>query len=186
MPQKQGRADADQALRIARRTFIRGERVEMPALAESVGVSRVTLFRWFGNRDALLATINWTLAEPVLLSARERATGHGGARVAAVMSEFAAVVNAAPFFTAFLRREPERALRVLTTQAADFQARVIGWTSELLREEVAGGHLDPPLPIDDLAFLLVRITESFVYTDSITGNRADSDKVDAAVRALLR
>jgi len=48
----------------------------------------------------------------------------------------------------------------------------------------AAGRLVPPLPVPDLAYLLVRIGESFVYTDVITGDAPDAEKAHAAVTAL--
>ena len=55
----------------------------------------------------------------------------------------------------------------------------------LLALAVAAGRLVPPLPVPDLAYLLVRIGESFVYTDVITGDAPDAEKAHAAVTALL-
>jgi DNA-binding phage protein len=38
------------AFLLARRRFIAGERVDMTALAQELGVNRVTLYRWVGSR----------------------------------------------------------------------------------------------------------------------------------------
>lgn len=54
-----------------------------------------------------------------------------------------------------------------------------------MEDEVSAGRLDPPLPVPDLAYLLVRIGESFAYTDVITGDAPDAEKAHAAVTALL-
>ncbi len=50
--------------------------------------------------------------------------------------------------------------------------------------------LDPaalsyPMPTHDLAHLVIRIGESFIYTDLITGGIPDSGKARAAVLAPL-
>jgi hypothetical protein len=44
--------------------------------------------------------------------------------------------------------------------------------------------ISTPLPVPDLAYLLVRIGGSFVYTDVITGDAPDAEKAHAAVTAL--
>src|SRR3954468_17932201 len=50
------------AQRLARRRFLAPERLDMSALAQELGVNRVTLYRWVGSRDKLLAEVAWALA----------------------------------------------------------------------------------------------------------------------------
>jgi hypothetical protein len=57
---------------------------------------------------------------------------------------------------------------------------------ELLDAEIGAGNLVPPLPVSDLAYLIVRIAESFIYTDVITGGEPDAVKARDAITALLR
>src|SRR4051794_17331783 len=78
------RPTALDALEAARRTFLRGERVEMQALADELGISRVTLHRWVGNRDLLLGEVIWSLAEPALREARAATRATGAAAIAEV------------------------------------------------------------------------------------------------------
>jgi Tetracyclin repressor-like, C-terminal domain len=56
----------------------------------------------------------------------------------------------------------------------------------LLREEITAGQLDPPLPPRDRAYLIVRIVESFVYADIITGEQIDIARTEQAIAALVR
>jgi AcrR family transcriptional regulator len=149
-------------------------------------ISRATLFRWVGNRDQLLGEILWSITEDVFESRSKAVQGSGADRVAGVVGAFVRTVNGAPAFREFLRREPERALRILTTKASVIQSRTITKLEELLEEEVRTGELDPPLPVADLAYLIVRIAESFIYTDVITGGEPDAAKAHAAISALLR
>ena len=176
------RPDPLAAFRIARRWFVAGRRIEMGELAAEVGVNRATLFRWVGGRDELLAEVVWSLTEPTLRRAEREASGRGGARIAAVLGRFAALVDGSGYFQAFLRREPERALRILTTRAGTLQARVVADIEAMLAAEPG---LTLPLPRHDLAYLIVRITESFLYADLITGEDPDVRMVERAVAALL-
>jgi len=63
---------------------------------------------------------------------------------------------------------------------------MIGAARELLEEQVSAGKLSPPLDIDTLAYLMIRVNESFIYSDVITGSEPDVDKAVEVVRLLLR
>ena len=107
-------------------------------------------------------------------------------RLSAVLSDFAAASILSEPFMKFVQREPERALRLLTTRASNFQARLLGLIEQLLQEEIEAGRVISPLPLNDLAYLILRITETFVYADAIAGVTPDPTKVRQAIRALLR
>jgi AcrR family transcriptional regulator len=178
------RPDALTAFRIARRWFKDGRRIEMQELAAELGVNRATLFRWVGNRDDLLAEIIWSLATPTLAIAVDGVSTRGGQRIAEIIGRFATMLDGADYFREFLRREPERALRILTTRAGTVQARLVSAVEALLDEEIAHG-LRAPLPPHSLAYLIVRIIESFVYSDTITGEQLDIAAVEQAITALV-
>lgn len=174
------------AFRLARRRFVAGGRIEMQALSDEIGTSRVTVHRWVGSRDQLLAEILWSLAEPTLRDARAATRRRGGAGIAEAFGRFLQAVHDAPFMQRFLEREPEIALRVLTTKSSPVQARLVAVLRSWLADEVAAGRIDPPLELEDLAYIMVRLGESFVYTDTITGGQPDPGKARQAIAALLR
>ena len=181
-----GRPTALDAFNAARRKFIAGERIEMQALAEEIGTSRVTLHRWVGSRDLLLGEILWSLTEPTLEGARKATRKRGGAGIAEAWGRFLRTVNDAAFMRSFLEREPEIALRVLTTKNSPLQARLAGAVSEMIEAEVEAGRLKPPMEVHDLAYVIVRLGESFVYADIITGSKPEPEKAERATAALLR
>jgi AcrR family transcriptional regulator len=174
------------AFKAARRRFIAGERIEMQALAAELGISRVTLHRWVGSRDNLLGEVLWSLAEPTLRDARAATRTRAGAGIAEAFWRFMCTVLEAPFMRSFLTREPEIALRVLTTKHSPLQARLVGVLREMVAEETEAGRLDPPMKLDDLAYVVVRLGESFAYTNIIAGGQPDPDKARQAIAALLR
>jgi AcrR family transcriptional regulator len=180
------RPDAIDAFRLARRRFKRGERVEMGELAIELGVGRTTLFRWVGSRDQLLAEILWSLTQPTFQAAVERAPGQGGARIAHILGDYAEALTSADYFRDFLHREPERALRLLTTSASAVQQRAVEALENVLVDEFSENVDALPLPVHDLAYLMIRILSSFVYSDLITGETPDPAKVRQAVSALLQ
>ncbi|MBC7303805.1 MAG: TetR/AcrR family transcriptional regulator [Nocardia sp.] len=157
----------------------------MKELALALGVNRATLFRWVGGRDELLAEVIWSVAEPTLRRAAAAAPGRGAHRIATILGDFAHATNTSDAFRQFLLREPERALRLLTTRAGTVQHRIVAFVEELLADEISADALDPLLPVPELALLLVRITETFIYTDVISGARPDAARVVQASLVLL-
>jgi hypothetical protein len=85
----------------------------------------------------------------------------------------------------FVEREPELALRLITSKYGPVQARIIALTRELLTEQVEAGALELAFDVDTLAYLIVRVSESLTYSDMITGHEPDVDKAVEVVRALL-
>lgn len=181
-----GANDAEKAFVRSRQIFIAGERIDMGTLAAELGVDRTSLFRWVGNRDALLAEILWSLAVPTLNSVDSAVTTRGSARVIEVLSAFVEAVLSAQYFRIFLRREPARALRLLTTQDSEMQRRFVAVLEHIISSETNAGYLDLPLPDRDVASLLVRIVESFCYSDLITGEKPDAARARAAFEFVLR
>lgn len=174
------------AFAIARRQFLSGARISMGDLAAELGTSRVTLHRWVGSRDQLLGEILWSLADRTLADARRATKLTGGAGVARAFGRFMTSVNEAPFMQAFLGREPEIALRVLTTKNSPVQGRLVQRMTEMLEEEVRQGRLVAAMGLEDLAYIIVRLGEAFVYTDVITGGQPNPKKAEEAIAVLLR
>ncbi|MGS2805857.1 QsdR family transcriptional regulator [Nocardia sp. MW-W600-9] len=179
------RPDAITAFKAARSAFLAGRRLEMKELADELGVNRATLFRWVGSRDELLSEVIWSVAEPTLRRAIAAAPDSGARRIATILGDFANATNTNAAFRAFLTREPERSLRLLTTRAGSVQRRFVAAIAELLTAQIDAGALDPPLPVPELALLLSRITETFIYADVISGEEPDAAKVVQASLVLL-
>lgn len=182
------RTGAARAYTLARERLLAGERIDMQQLAAESGVDRSTLFRWVGSRDQLTGRILHEVGQHTLsgILGRLRDRGVGGAPlIAEALGCFADELINAPFFRTYLRREPERALRLLTTSAGFIQREMIGVVRQLLADEVDPSALSYPMPLDDLAYLVIRIGESFIYTDLITGGVPDSGKARTALLALL-
>ncbi len=130
------------------RAFIASRRIDMASLAASLGVDRTSLFRWVGNRDALLSEVLWSLAIPTLVQAEHaNADLAGGERVAGILTHFVDDLITAEYFRQFLRREPSRALRLLTTKESPIQRRHVATAEWLVRRDLGdaplGGAIDP-------------------------------------------
>ena len=181
------RPDALSVLSLARKRFIQGRRIDMGELGADLGVSRATLFRWVGNRDQLTADILRDLATKTFRDAQAaHADTTGARRVSAVVGDFVQTLSEARFFVDFVHREPERALRLLTTKESPVQGYVIGRVEQLLDEEIDPASGPGEIRHHDLAYLIVRICESLLYTDLITGEPPNPDIARQAIYALIR
>jgi len=179
--------DSVKAFRMARETFIAGERIDMGRLALRIGVDRTSLFRWVGNRDSLLSEVLWSLAVPTLSQADvASADRRGPDRVVAVLTSFAHDLITADYFRTFLRREPARALRLLTTNDSEIQRRYVAVVEDLVRAELGEQPFGRAITPNDLAYLLVRISESFTYADLITGDAPSAERARVAFELVLR
>jgi AcrR family transcriptional regulator len=185
-PTRPTRSTALDAFKLARRKFLEGERIDMTMLARELGINRVTLYRWVGSRERLLVEVMWSLWRGTMDGARGGATGTGGERVAQIITgSLEALINH-PGWRRQLAEEGELIMRLLTRSDAGVQPRIIAAYRELLAEEVDAGHLELPADLDELAYALVRISESYVYRELITGDPPDAVGAGQLLRLLLR
>jgi AcrR family transcriptional regulator len=180
------RVGALDVFRLARRWFLAAKRVDMSALADELQVNRVTLYRWVGSREKLLVEVLWSLAGPTLERRRRATTQRGAERIVQIVSAFVADVLANAGMTRFLAEEGELAMRLLTRRDTGFQPRLIEAVRRLLDEEVQAGTLDLPADLDDVAYTIIRIVESYVYLERITGEEPDARRAESILRLLLR
>ena len=174
----------DEVLRGARAHFLQRGTIALDSLAAELGVSRATLYRLIEGRDRLLGDVLWSLGEPVLRRAMDE---HGAATMDAILeisiAFYREMAGARPFRT-FLEAEPGTAVRVLFTPAGAVHERAVGVQKEIFaRARTAGLPLAEDL--DGLAYLYVRIVESLLYADLLSGRAPDLTLVERAARAVL-
>jgi AcrR family transcriptional regulator len=174
------------ALRLARRRFLAPERIDMSALAEELGVNRVTLYRWIGSRDKLLVEVVWALAEQALDFAKSQTNAQGAARIVETVTRFLRLVIDNAGMQRWLSEEGEHAMRLLTRHDAGFQPRLIRAIEDLMEEETDAGRLALPVDMHELAYVIVRLIESYTYLDLITGEAPDAHRAEPVLRLLLR
>jgi AcrR family transcriptional regulator len=174
------------AFRLARRKFLAAERIDMSALAEELGVNRVTLYRWVGSREQLLVEVVWSLASRTLTNIDRRVRAKGAERIVRVVTRFLEDVISNEGMRRWLAEEGELAMRLLTRHDTDFQPRLIGAVEEMLREEADAGRLDLPVDLHEVAYVIVRLIESYTYLDLITGEQPDARRAEPVLRLLLR
>jgi AcrR family transcriptional regulator len=173
------------ALAAARRRFLRGERLDMGQLAAELGIGRATLYRWVGSRERLLGEILWSLAQLGLAEAEAAATGRGPERIVRYYERFLRLTAEHGPTRRFVEQEPEAALRILTSREGVQHRRLIDAVRRRLELAAQEGDLRLRLDGGDLAYVMVRIGESFIWREFITGDEPDVAAATAVVRVLL-
>jgi AcrR family transcriptional regulator len=181
-----GRPTPLDAFKLARRRFLAAERVDMSALADELQINRVTLYRWVGSRDRLLVEVIWSLARRTLDNIEAEADDAGPERIVRVVTRFLEDVIANPGMQRWLAEEGESAMRLLTRGESGFQPRLIDAMHDLLTEQADAGALDLPVDLREVAYVIVRLIESYTYLDLITGEQPDARRAEPILRLLLR
>lgn len=180
------RPTAIDAFKRARRSFLAGQRLDMRALAGELGVNRVTLYRWVGSRDQLLCEVLWSLADGTIQRRLQTLEPVTGSRLPALLTSVVRDITQNAGMRRFLDEEGDLAMRLLTISSSGFQPRFIALVRRLLTEDIESDRLHSPVPLDDLAFTIVRIVESYVHRRIITGEEPDADGAGRVLTALLR
>jgi len=168
-------------------TFLDGRRLDMRALAGELGIGRATLYRRVGGRDHLLGAVLWYLTRRAIGRAMSAGEDREGVeRITAISGAFMRDVNEQPAFRRLLEYEPEAALRILTSKHGPIQQGVIEWTSRLLAQEEERGAIRLGIDRATLAYVIVRVGESFLYADVIADNEPDVDLAVEVIGRLLR
>jgi len=180
------RPRAADALRLGRRRFLAPERIDMGVLAEELGVNRVTLYRWFGSRDDFIVEVVWSLAVRTFDYVEEKVSAAGAERIVEIVTGFLDTIITNPGMQRWLGEDGEHAMRLLTGRSTDFQQRLIAAIQGRLEQEAAASRLDLPVDLHELAYVIVRLIESYTYLDLITGEQPDARRAEPILRMLLR
>jgi hypothetical protein len=171
---------------LAREKFLKGERLEIQTLAEELGISRATAYRWAVNAEQLAGQVLVSLMRENFDQSVRRARGWGAARVVDAMAIGMRTITRSRPYRIFLERDPQRALRIAASKDGPVQRQTIALHQALLEEEVAAGRLELPVDAHTMAYALVRIAETFLYADLIAGEEPDLDKAAEILKLMLR
>ncbi len=171
---------------LAARWISDGRRLDMQGLAVELGVSRVTLFRHAGGREAVLGAALWLLTRRTFAAAeRQWDSAPDGLRSTGVIRLFNQRVSSAAGLRRLLDEEPVITIRVLTDPLGAVQPGVVRAVEELLRRDVEEAGLRLVAEPGALAFALVRIGESFLYADVLADRPPDVETANRLQQALI-
>lgn len=160
----------------------------MQGLADELGISRVTLFRRVGSREALLSQALWMLTERTLETAAARWEAErpeGELHAPGTGRHFNAIVSQSKGLRRLLDDEPTLAIRVLTDPRGQIQTGIVAFVEDLLRRDVAEFGLVTITEPGALAYALVRLGESFLYADVLAARKPDVETANRLQRALV-
>ena len=172
-------------LALAMERYVRGQRIDVHAIAGELGLGRTTIYRWFGSRDDLIGEVLVRAGEPLLERARAGAHGAGGVALLDTLDRFNRSLAEATPLRRFVEHEREAALRVITSSAGKVQPWVVGAITELIRREVRAGTYRPAIEPATLAYAIVRLGEAFLCNDAVGGMRGDVDRLGEIQAAMF-
>jgi AcrR family transcriptional regulator len=165
--------------------YLRGERVDVQAIAGELGLGRATIYRWFGDRDRLLGEIIIRATEPVLAECRKGLAGKGGAGLLETFDRFNRALADASALRSFVEQEREAALRLIASGAGIVQPRIVELITGLIDEEAEAGTYEPPMEPAVLGYAIVKLAQAFLFNDAVVGIRGDVDRLREVEAALL-
>jgi AcrR family transcriptional regulator len=172
-------------LRVVRRQYLDGERVDLTVVSRELGLSRATIYRWFGSRDALLGEVIADELERLVERERRGVRRRGAAGLLAVFDGINQALARSSAVRRLLEQERNGAMRLLTASTGVVQPRAVELVRELIDAEVASGTYEPPADTTTLAYAIVRLAEAFLYNDAANGIRGDHERLRAVEAALL-
>lgn len=177
-------ATKEQFLDAAARRFLAGERIDIQAICAELGISRASVHRWCGSRDAVIGAVMVRLVTPLFRRIARDGRGRGGKRLVGVFERQLQALADDPAFRRFLENEREAAHRILTASGGPVEPQVVALIKEEIDAELARGYA-PPADPEVLAYAIVRMGESFLYADASNGFRGDFDRLRDVYAALL-
>jgi AcrR family transcriptional regulator len=178
-------ASREDVLKAALYRYLRGQRVDVQAIAAELGLGRATIYRWFGSREGLIGEVVVQAAEPVLKAARGGTRGKGGPGLLDTFDRFNRSLADAPALRTFVEQERDAALRILTSSGGAVQPRMVAMIAELIEEEVQAGTYEAPVEPSTLGYAIVRLAEAFLFNDAVAGMRGDVERLREVEAALL-
>jgi AcrR family transcriptional regulator len=165
--------------------YLRGQRVDVQAIASELGLGRATIYRWFGSREKLLGEVIIRATEPVLVKARSGLAGKGGSGLLDTFDRFNRALADAPALRAFVEQERDASLRIITAGGGIVQPRIVELITALITEEMDAGNYEPPVEPSVLGFAIVKLAQAFLFNDAVVGIRGDVDRLREVEGALL-
>lgn len=177
-------ASPEEVLAAAHREFLAGRRIEVRAIAAEFGVSRATIYRWFGSREGLLAEIMTRELVAILEQADAEARGRGAQRILNTLRLVNRRLAASEALRGFIKLEPS-GLQIMTSSSGQVQPRIVANLRSYLERVTAEDGYEAPVETATLAYAMVRLGEAFLYDDSVVGMQHEIDRLDAVHAALL-
>ena len=137
-------ASPDDVLRAATAQYLAGRRLDLTELAQGLGMSRATIYRWFGSRESLLGEVLARQFELLVAHRRAAVREHGALGLLEVFDRINRDLSRSKPLRRLLEQEPSGGMRLLTSTGGIVQPRAVACVEQLIAEEVRAGTYDPP------------------------------------------
>jgi len=184
-PSEPPRVTALDVLELATSKWRAGERLDIGKLADELGVGRATVFRWVGNKEQLYGEVVSAAFAQTLEWAKRASSGTGAKFLTGVTHNLLRALLSSQPLRKFIQHDPEFAMRIVMSSSSPVEHRVISSVRALIEGEVATGNLEPAMETGALAYVIVRIAESFLYRDVISGDQPDVETATTAIGLLF-
>jgi AcrR family transcriptional regulator len=172
-------------LRVVGEQYLAGERVDLTVVAGRLGLSRATIYRWFGSREALLGEVVAQQLELLVARKRAEVRKRGAAGILEVLDRVNQTLTRSLALRRLMEQERDTAMRMLTSTEGVVEPRAVACVEALIAAEVSAGAYTPPIDPGTLAYALVRLRHAFLYNDAVTGIRGDYERLREVQAALL-
>jgi AcrR family transcriptional regulator len=169
----------------ARDRLLAGAPLDISAIAAECGVSRVTVHRWFGSRDGLLAEALWSVTADLLSGVRADGGATGAARVLEAAERYVRAMAGLGPVLALVRHDPRGAARALADPEGGIQDRLVEAVAEVVRGEQRAGRYRPALEPGVLARLIVQTGLDLTWTAALLDRPADPGPALDLLRAVV-
>ncbi|MFI5606323.1 QsdR family transcriptional regulator [Amycolatopsis sp. NPDC051903] len=171
-----GSPSTDDVVRAATEAYLRGESIDMSALAAELGLSRATLYRRVGNHEQLLGRVLADSTERTYRAVEAAVTGPPGlATTLVVVERFMHTVVTLTPLRQLATHDPALFAKVIMAPG-EVEARATQLFTELLDRN--GLRFD--VPTTAVAQAVIRIGDSFMYSQLLGGE----PRLDDAVRVI--
>lgn len=138
------RPTSQDAINVAIATFEAGQRVDMAQIADRLGVGRSTLYRWVGDREALMDRVIDETTIKLARSVQRRVRGQGLERTMSAVRVYLEATTKYEPLRSLAEREPHLALHVVMNPDGVFARN----TREGLRAQIQRDLPDIEVPDD--------------------------------------
>jgi AcrR family transcriptional regulator len=171
---------AQDAIDVAIATFEAGERVDMAQIAQRLGVGRSTLYRWVGDREALMDRVIDATTLKLAASVQRRVRGKGLDRVCSAVRVYLEATTRYEPLRSLAEREPALALHVVMNPDGVFATN----TREGLRAQLQRDLPDVSVP-DDVIEVLNATNLAVVWASIAGGYDPHIERPLAVLRTVI-
>ncbi len=183
---KRNRVTPEKAFRTARTYWLKGKRISIAELANDMGLSRITLYRWFGNRDQLIEDILWSMAGPNFKQCIRETPGTGVDHIVNVHRNFLIGIARFEPMRRYIEENPFAILRSHTTSdIKTSHGRHIRAVEAHLLEQERLGHITLPISAFKLAETIVYTNASLLYSAIIGHHSLSVIELACAIDRML-